>query len=67
MASYEELDKLPTDASKLLEQASGQVRDLDLDPATNIRRIGTALTYVFEVTHDIYALRPDLTPDILKK
>jgi hypothetical protein len=35
------------------------IRDLELDPHANIRRIGVALASVFEIQHQILTLRPD--------
>lgn len=31
------------------------------------QRIGTALTYIYEIQHEIYAVIPELKPDFLKE
>jgi hypothetical protein len=65
--SYDELNDLLDQAGKLLDQSAARVRDLDLDPSANIRRLGEAVMLAFEVRLAIFALRPDLQPDYLKK
>jgi len=49
-------------AARTLDQATHNVRDLELERARNIRKIGEALAAVFEVQHDIFRRRPDLLP-----
>ncbi len=67
MASLEELNNLLTEATRLLDKAASQIRDLNLNKQTNIRKVGEALVLAFEIQRDIYERRPDLTPDFLKK
>jgi len=67
MASLEELESLLADVSLRLDRAAEQVRDLGLQPAKNIRKIGEAIALTVEVRSDVYLQRPDLTPDYLKK
>jgi len=67
MSSFEELEKLLEGASKLLDQAAKQVRDLDLEPQKNILRIGEAIVLASEIRNEVYRLRPDLTPEYMRK
>jgi len=67
MASFDELEKLLETASHLLDASAEQVRDLGLDPQKNIRRIGEAIVLTAEIRTEIYAVRPDLMPDYLRK
>ena len=67
MASFEELEKLLEDASRLLDQAAQQIRELEVEPAKNIRKIGEAIVLASEIRNEVYALRPDLMPDYLRK
>ena len=53
-------------AAKLLDEVASMVRDADLKPRKNIRRIGIALTYIFEVQHDTWRADPSLVPKWLK-
>jgi hypothetical protein len=61
------LNALLSEAAKLLDQSAGQIRDTGLNPEENIRKIAEALAEIFEVRMQIFQLRPDLTPDYLKK
>jgi hypothetical protein len=67
MASIESIDKMLSDAASLLNTAAIEIRDADLNKKENIQCIGTALTYIFEIQHEIYAIRPDLKPEFLKE
>ncbi len=67
MASLDSLNDLLTEAARLLDEASSQVRDLQLNPEQNIRKIGEALANISEVRLQVYAQRPDLAPEYLKK
>ena len=67
MASYEEIERLLEDASRLLDAAARQLRDIQLDPKGNVRRIAEALTLVSEIRSQVYVKRPDLKPAYLKK
>ena len=66
-ASLETLDALLTHAEKLLDRAAKQCRDLDFNSSVNIRRCGEAIVCAAEIQNDIYAARPDLTPEWMKK
>jgi hypothetical protein len=63
--SFEDLDKMLTSAASTLDVAAAAIRDLDLAPETNVKRIGEALVSIFQIQHEIYAMRPDLRPDFL--
>ena len=65
--SYESLDQLLTAAASQLDDAAGLIRDLDLAPDSNITKVGESLVNIFEIQHEIYAIRPDLRPDFLQK
>ena len=61
MTSFDELEKLVDEVTTLLDGAARQVKNLGLDPETNIRRIGEAIVLVSEIRAAVYAVRPDLT------
>ncbi len=66
---HEELGHLARElevAFTLLGACAGMIRDVDLDPPANIRRIGEALGNITEIQFQIYKERPDLIPDDLK-
>lgn len=65
--SLDSLNALLSEAAKLLDQSAGQIRDTGLNPEEDIRKIAEALAEIFEVRMQIFQLRPDLTPDYLKK
>ncbi len=65
--SLDSLNSKLGEAAKLLDECAHRIRDLDLDPKANIRRIGEALANVFEIQNQIYERRPDLTPNYLKR
>jgi DNA-binding ferritin-like protein len=67
MATYEKLEELLAGASRLLDQAAEQVRDLGLHPDRNIRKIGEAIVLTSEIRKEVYDQRPDLMPDYLKE
>ena len=67
MASFDELEKLLGQAFKLLDKAAEQIRDLELNPQRNIRRIGEAIVLAAEIRNEMYEHRPDLKPDYLKQ
>ncbi|MCH7928224.1 MAG: hypothetical protein IID03_09645 [Candidatus Dadabacteria bacterium] len=67
MPSLKELNDLLRDASKSLDLAAKQIRDIPLDPKKdNIRTIGNVLTEIFKLKHKIYELEPELMPEKLK-
>lgn len=53
-------------ASKLLAASTDHIRKANLSTETNVRRIAEALVLIFEITQDIYAVRPELTPLYLR-
>ena len=65
--SLDSLNALLSEAANLLDKSAGQIRDTGLNPEENIRKIGEALAGIFEVRMQIFQVRPDLTPDYLKK
>ena len=58
-------EKLET-ASKVLDDCAGLVVDLELEPKTHLRAIGSCLATIFEVQDQIYSERPDLIPEFLR-
>ena len=68
MGSLEQLDSTLRIASRLLDAAAAQVRDLDLSPLRDhIRLIGEAMAKIFEVQEAICRLRPDSRPAYLNQ
>jgi hypothetical protein len=67
MASLKSLNTMLRQATELLNKAAAQIRDLDMNPKRNVRRVGEALTLVFEIQNEIYSRRPSLTPRFLKE
>jgi len=65
MASAESVHRLLVVASKLLDSAASEMRDVGL--ANDITRVGSALSEIFEVKRALYALRPDLMPTQLSE
>jgi hypothetical protein len=65
MNSLESVNEKLTKASQLLNTAAQEIRDFGFNKGVHIKRIGTTLTYIFEVQHEIYEQRPDLKPDFL--
>ena len=61
-----ELDQKLDEAASLLGECRRLLMGVKFEPETNIRRIADALTAIFAIQTDIYELRPDLTPDMLK-
>jgi hypothetical protein len=52
----EALDKI----AKLLDDSCDPIKELDLNPKENIRRIGQALGLIFEIQFQIWDLYPEL-------
>ena len=66
-ASLDHLDFELRRASEILDSCATMIRDIPLDPTHHhIKKIGDALTIVFEIQLRIYALRPELMPAVLK-
>src|SRR5688572_13779163 len=65
MATLESIYRLLDEANERLNQAVNQIRDLPLEPkGDHIYRVGKALSEVFDIQYHLFALRPDLTPQI---
>jgi len=65
--SLERLNRQLQMCSRMLDECAGLVRDLELNPKENIKKIGEALFSIFAITDNIYKQRPDLTPKYLKR
>ncbi|SRR6266851_4447303 len=48
-----------------LNAAASDIRDANLYPKRNIRRVGEALMSIFPILDDVYRARPDLLPKYL--
>jgi hypothetical protein len=67
LAKIEQLHERLLAAASLLDQASGEIRDIPLQPSSdNVLHIGAALTEIFDILRAIYAVRPDLEPPQLE-
>lgn len=68
MATLESINRLLSVSATLIDHAAVEIRDAKLEPVhENIERIGKALAEVFEIQHQIYKLKPELTPEHLKQ
>jgi hypothetical protein len=68
LASLNTINQLLTVAATLIDKAATEIRDAKLEPVReNLEKMGRALAEVFEVQHEIYALRPELAPAYLKE
>jgi hypothetical protein len=54
-----------TQAANLLERAAAKLRDADIAPGRNIRRIAEALGCISNIQFEIYAAQPGMLPDFL--
>ncbi len=62
-----EIDRKISKTTKPLDDIASVVRDSGLKPRRkNIKRIATALTYIFEVQHEAWRADPNLVPNWLK-
>lgn len=67
VSSTRAIYQLLEEAAERLGKAANDIRDLPLEPrAAHIRRIGRALSEIFEIQYHLCALEPDLTPLVLK-
>jgi hypothetical protein len=63
--SFEELDDMLKFAALTLDAAAAAIRDLGLTPERNVKKIGEVLVNIFQIQHEIYAIRPGLRRDFL--
>ena len=64
--SLDHLNKLLREAANKLDRAALEIRDIPLEPRKqHIRKIGEALSNIFDIQHTIYDARPDLEPEYL--
>jgi hypothetical protein len=66
IATIDDLEKILKEATHRLDNCGAAIRDLRLDPETNVRRVGEAIVLVSEIRNEIYKQRPDLMPEDLK-
>src|SRR2546422_23829 len=64
--SLDDLNARLERASKMLDGCATMIRDNAEIDSANIRNIGDALVAVVEIRYEIYKVRPDLMPDLLK-
>lgn len=63
MATIEDINKLLDACAAELDRCARLIRDVELDPVKeNIRRIGHALSDIFEIQNEIFKLKPELMP-----
>jgi hypothetical protein len=67
IASFDDLEKVLKEATRLLDQATEGIRKLQLEPEKNVRRISEAMVSVSEIRSEVYTRRPDLMPANLRK
>lgn len=63
MTTFESLYEKLDGATRLLDQAAGEIRDIPLEPkSANIRVIAETLSQIFDLQRQIYHHRPELIP-----
>ncbi|MEN6348892.1 MAG: hypothetical protein ABFD08_05755 [Syntrophomonas sp.] len=67
MSSIESINNDLSETASLLNSVANEIREIDFNKKENLQRIGTALTYIYEIQHEIYAVKPELKPDFLKE
>lgn len=50
---------------RALSTVASDIRDADLNARENVRRVGKALSCIFEIEHDVYRRLPELLPRYL--
>ena len=66
MASLNSIHRLLEEVNAKLNEAMQEIRDLPLEPRReHMHRIGKALSEIYDIQYHIFALRPELTPQIL--
>jgi hypothetical protein len=66
MASLDSIHQLLAEATGRLNEAIQQIRDLPLEPRKeHMHRVGKALSEIYDIQYHIFALRPELTPQVL--
>jgi hypothetical protein len=67
MATTRSIYQMLEEAAERLSNAANDIRDLPVEPRTaHIRRIGNALSEIFEIQYHLQASEPELTPRYLK-
>jgi hypothetical protein len=65
-ATLESLEGLLAEAAQCLNDAAGELRELpQVDLNRNLRRIGTAMSAVWDFRDELHKLRPDLRPNFV--
>jgi hypothetical protein len=67
LATFDDLETLFKEATRLLDRAAEKMRDLNFEPEKNLRRVGEAIVAVSEIRGGVYIQRPDLMPQEFKK
>ena len=50
---------------RALSTVASDIRDADLNAKENVRKVGQALSCIFDIQHDVYRRLPDLLPRYL--
>lgn len=67
MTTVDEIHAALKSCSEKLNGCAEMIRNAKLEPVKqNVERIGCALTYIFEIQHEIYKTNPELKPEELK-
>ena len=68
MASARSINAILKEAAELLDRVAGEIRDAPLAPTSkNMGHVGQALSQIFEIQQQIYALHPELAPDFMNQ
>jgi hypothetical protein len=66
MPDLESLNKSLSVAAKILDTAASDIRDLQIEPREeNIRKVGKALSLIFDIQNQLYAIDSTLKPEYL--
>ena len=60
--TLEQINRQLTRAARVLDATATDLRDAKFNSGQNIYRIGSALSSIFEIQHEIYRARPNLLP-----
>ena len=64
----QQLNEKLTKAANLLDECAVEMKASELQPSEEyVYKIGELLAGIFEIQHDIYAIKPSLTPKHLKE
>jgi len=64
-ASIRSINRRLERAVHALSTVAADIRDAALNSKTNVRKVGQALSCIFQIQHDVYRREPELLPKIL--